>query len=203
MKIVRALVASLAFLTLTILIYSIHVNYIKVGVVFYAAIFDATLATILAATLLISHAYFKPLGLFEKCLLVMIWLLMGYALSISVPTVIDRSLSFYILEKLQQRGGGIREDGFEKVFTNEYIKEHHLVEVRLTEQLESGTIVIEEGCVLLTAKGTFIVEFSRYFRRNWLPKERLLMGKYTDALTDPFRFSIQSSDYECTRDKIK
>lgn len=203
MKIVRTLVGSLVFLTLMILIYYTHVNYFKVGVVFYAAIFDAVLATILAATLLIWHAYFKPLGLYEKYLLVVIWLLMGYALSISVPTVIDRSLSFYILEKLQQRGGGIHEDGFEQVFTKEYIKEHHLVEVRLTEQLESGTIVIEGGCVLLTPKGRVIIEFSKYFRRNWLPKERLLMGKYTDALTDPFRFSIQSSGYECKRDVTK
>ena len=28
---------------------------------------------------------------------------MGYVIAISLPTVIDRSLSFYILEKLQQR----------------------------------------------------------------------------------------------------
>jgi hypothetical protein len=76
---------------------------------------------------------------FERAQLLVIMLLAGYALAISVPTVIDRSLSFYILEKLQQRGGGIRYAAFEQVFTQEYLKEHRLVDVRLTEQLESGT----------------------------------------------------------------
>lgn len=197
MKVARALVGSLVFLAFLLVIYYTHVNYFKVGVVFYAAIFDAVMATLLASALVLGHAYFKPLGPFEKGLLVVIWLLTGYAMAISVPTVIDRSLSFYILEKLQQRGGGIREDAFEQVFTKEYVKEHHLVEVRLTEQLESGTIVIENGCVLLTPKGSLITEFSKFFRKNWLPKERLLMGQYTDALTNPFRDSPSATGYEC------
>ena len=138
-------------------------------------------------------------GSFEKFQLIVIWLIAGYALAISVPTVIDRSLSFYILEKIQQRGGGIRQDSFEQVFTREYVREHHLVDVRLTEQLESGTIVIENGCVLLTPKGVFIAGFSRNFRQHWLPRKRLLMGQYSDVLTDPFRTSASIDQYSCKR----
>ncbi|WP_216074005.1 hypothetical protein, partial [Acinetobacter baumannii] len=82
---------------------------------------------------------FRDFSRLELIQLAAIWLLGGYVFAISVPTVIDRSLSFYILEKLQQRGGGIREDAFRQVFTEEYVREHHLVEVRLTEQLQSGT----------------------------------------------------------------
>jgi hypothetical protein len=137
------------------------------------------------------------LGLFERAQLLVIMLLAGYALAISVPTVIDRSLSFYILEKLQQRGGGIRYAAFEQVFTQEYLKEHRLVDVRLTEQLESGTVRIEHGCVRLTDKGERLAHFSRYFRQHWLPKQRQLMGQYSDALTDPFRHSAPAPDYEC------
>jgi hypothetical protein len=127
----------------------------------------------------------------------LIWLLAGYAFAISVPTVIDRSLSFYILEKIQQRGGGIKLDSFEQVFTQEYVKEHRLVDVRLTEQLESGTIQINNGCVKLTEKGNRLASFSRAFRQNLLPKQRLLMGKYSDDLTNPFRNSLSESDYTC------
>jgi hypothetical protein len=168
-----------------------------VNVVFYAAIADGIIAAAIASIALFTAIYFQILGRFEKFQLVVIWLLIGYALAISVPTVIDRSLSFYILEKLQQRGGGIKLDSFEQVFTHEYLKEHHLVDVRLTEQLESGTIKVENGCVKLTEKGAKLAKFSRYFRRNWLPKERLLMGKYSDELTDPFRHSTESPDYIC------
>jgi hypothetical protein len=129
--------------------------------------------------------------------MIFIWLLLGYAFAISIPTVIDRSLSFYILEKLQQRGGGIKINNFEQVFTQEYVKEHRLVDVRLTEQLESGTIEIKNGCVILTVKGSNIASFSQMFRRNFLPKHRLLMGKYSDDLTNPFRHKLSKIDYLC------
>ena len=198
MKLTRALIASAAFLVILLVVYYVHINYFKVDVVFYAAIADGVLASFIAGVGLVWLKLFRPLGSFEKFQLIVIWLLVGYALAISVPTVIDRSLSFYILEKIQQRGG-IQQDSFEQVFTQEYVNEHHLVDVRLTEQLKSGTIVIENGCVLLTPKGVFIAGFSRNFRQHWLPKKRLLMGQYSDVLTDLFKTSAIIDQYSCER----
>lgn len=197
MKIISATVATALFLTTLIIIYYLHISYFSVNVVFYAAISDGVIAVALTGVILSSAKFFSPLGNFEKLQLMIIWLLASYALAISVPTVIDRSLSFYILEKLQQRGGGIKQESFEQVFTQEYVKEHHLIDIRLTEQLESGTIKIINGCVKLTDKGRNLASFSRYFRKNWLAKERLLMGHYSDELTDPFRSSKNLSNYIC------
>ena len=123
--------------------------------------------------------------------------LLGYIFAISLPTVIDRSLSFYILEKLQQRGGAIQLSKFEYIFTNEYMREHKLVDIRLTEQTESGTIIIDKDCVRLTNKGSLLADFSRYFRQNFLPKKRLLRDEYTDKLIDPFSRSDITPDYLC------
>lgn len=197
MKFIRALTASLFFVAVLLAVYHAHITYFKVNVVFYSAILDAVLAAGVAGAVLFGMRYFRALGGFEKAQLVVIWLLGGYAFAISVPTVIDRSLSFYILEKLQQRSGGIQQAAFEAVFTQEYMKEHRLVDVRLTEQLASGTIVIRNGCVLLTPKGRDLATFSRYFRLHWLPKQRLLMGQYNDDLTDPFRASGPAPSYTC------
>ncbi|MGI6655801.1 MAG: hypothetical protein ACOX5Z_03040 [Desulfobulbus sp.] len=199
MKTIRALTGSAIFFFALAVIYYFHINYFKVDVVFYAAIFDGVLAAIIVGGVLWGGGFFRPLGTFEKSLLIFIWLITGYTLAISVPTVIDRSLSFYILEKIQQRGGGIRQDAFEKIFIQEYMKEHRLVDVRLTEQIQSGTIEIENGCVLLTPKGDMIAAFSRNFRQHWLPKQRLLLGEYSDDLTDPFRTSSTIENYTCTR----
>lgn len=197
MKFIRAGMTSIIFLILLVAIYYIHITYFSVNVVFYAAIADGIVATLLAGMMLFLAAYFRVFNVFEKSQMVLIWLLAGYSFAISVPTVIDRSLSFYILEKLQQRGGGIKLDRFEDVFTKEYMKEHRLVDVRLTEQIESGTIQIENGCVKLTEKGGKIASFSRLFRQNFLPKQRLLMGQYSDDLTNPFKNSISGNDYLC------
>jgi len=63
--------------------------------------------------------------------------------------------------------------------------------------MESGTIAIENGCVKITNRGKRLAEFSRLFRKHFLPKQRLVMGKYSDDLTDPFKNSVKSADYEC------
>ena len=186
MKTKKALVGLLLFVTILFIYYYIHITYLKVDVVFYSAILDGVLAAATTATILIFAPYFKCFNSFEKMQMIFIFVLGSYIYAISVPTVLDRSLSFYILEKIQERGGGIKKSGFEEVFTQEYVKEHRLVDVRLTEQEQSGTIKIDNGCVKLTDKGHRLATFSRYFRRHFLPKHRLLMGEYTDDLTDPF-----------------
>lgn len=197
MKLGRFLVASLLFVALTCFIYWLHVAFFRVNVVFYSALLDGVLAVTIAGIVLWRLRVFAIFGAFEKLQMVLIWLLAAYVLAISVPTVLDRSLSFYILEKLQQRGGGIQQNRFAEVFTQEYLQEHRLVDVRLTEQLQSGTIRIENGCVHLTPKGEHLASFSRFFRAHLLPKQRLLLGSYSDDLTDPFRHSAAQVDYLC------
>lgn len=199
-KFLRAFEIAGVFLGLLFLIYLIHIRFFSVNVVFYAAIADGVLATALTWAILFIPRY-SVFDSFEKTLLIVIGLVMGYSYAISVPTVLDRSLSFYILEKIDQRGGGILKNRFADVFTKEYLVEHRLVDVRLTEQLESGTIEDKDGCIVLTQKGTSIVQFSRWFRQNLLPKKRLLMGEYTDDLTDPFRNSKNNEaiDYRCSK----
>ena len=196
-KFYTALLASTYFLILLLGIYWVHVVYFKVNVLLYSALADCVLAAICAIIIQLNWHRFSIFNNFEKLQLAIIWLLSGYIFAISIPTVIDRSLSIYILEKIQQRGGGIQLGNFEEVFTKEYTKEHRLMDVRLTEQLESGTIEIENGCVKLTKRGNLIATFSRFFRENFLPKQRLLMGSYSDVLTDPFRSSDQDPDYKC------
>jgi hypothetical protein len=197
MKYLKLLGATALFGLLLLIVYVLHVRYVPVNVVFYSAMFDGVLATGLTLLLLAALRWLRSFSRFEIAQMACIWLLLGYSFAISVPTVIDRSLSFYILEKLQQRGGGIKLDAFDQVFTQEYVKEHRLMDVRLTEQQQSGTVIIRNGCVVLTDWGQTIASTSRFFRNHFLPKQRLLMGEYSDDLTDPFRNSVKRVDYQC------
>ena len=197
MKYAKALAASILFVALLLGVYYVHVRFARVDVILYSAMLDAALAAGLALGITATTPALRVFTRFELTLLAATWLLAGYAFAISVPAVIDRSLSFYILEKLQQRGGGIQQSQFEKVFTEEYVKEHRLVDIRLTEQAASGTIRIENGCVKLTERGDRLATFSRFFRLHFLPRERLVAGRYTDDLVDPFRGSPERKDYLC------
>ena len=186
-KLLRFALASFGYVFVLGVVYVLHVRLFSVDVVLYSAIGDALLAVAIVALPVCFWRGFAGFNGFEKAQMLFAWSLLGYAFAISVPTVIDRSLSFYMLEKLQQRGGGIRLDYFPELFTREYPREHHLVDVRLTEQIASGTVRLEDGCVRLTARGDRMAGFSRFFRRNLLPRQRLLRGQYTDALTDVLR----------------
>lgn len=186
-----------AYVLTAVVVYFLYIQAFKINVVFYSALYSALIAVVIFSIGVWLLPVFSIFVRFEKINMIFTAILVGYILAISLPTVIDRSLSFYILEKLQQRGGGIQLDKFSYIFTDEYVREHKLVDVRLTEQEESGTIVIRDGCVHLTERGYALANFSRFFRSNFLPEQRLLRGEYTDALIDPFKRSDLNPDYLC------
>lgn len=197
MKYFRLICATAFYLAILSVVWLLIINFFKVDVVFYSAIWAAVIAVMVQAALVFTTPLLRELSSVEKFQQLISCVLLGYIMAISVPTVIDRSLSFYILEKLQQRGGGIQLAKFNYIFTTEYMREHRLVDIRLTEQTESGTIVIDDDCVKLTPKGDNIASFGRFFRQHLLPKQRLLMGEYTAQLTNPFQRSDASPDYLC------
>lgn len=187
-----------SYLLLIAIINTLHFQLLPVRVVLYDTVLDVMIAG--AATVALYLLMLRDrlaLTDTEAWLSIACGLLMGLVYAISIPAVIDRSLSIYILEKIDQRGGGIRQDAFDRVFKDEYMVEHRLVDIRLTEQLNSGTIAVKDGCVVLTDRGKSIVAFTRFYRTRMLPRHREIMGEYTDALTDPFRNSKADASYRC------
>jgi hypothetical protein len=178
MKIINSLLYGLLFIVLLIIIYFIHVNYFKIDVVFFAALSDVCISIFFIALLLFFIDKKLIFSKFEKLLLIIIFSLLGYILSMSIPALIDRSLSFYMLEKIQQSHVGINRKKFDDLFIKDFVKKYNMIDVRLTEQLTSGTIFIENDCVKLTIKGQMIADFSNNFRRHWLPAERLIINNY-------------------------
>lgn len=186
------------YVALIALINTIHFQFLPVRVVLYDTVWDVVVAGVIAAAIYFVWLRRRvALSPTEAYLTLACAFLLGLNYAITVPTIIDRSLSIYILEKIDQRGGGIRRDAFEQVFKDEYVPEHRLVDIRLTEQINSGTIAIRNGCVVLTGRGRAVVAFTRFYRMTMLPKRREIMGEFTDALTDPFRNSVATASYKC------
>lgn len=180
-------------------IYLIHINFVPVNVIFYAALLDAFLAVFLVFGGVYIFRSRIPLSNFEFTIIGLSCLITGYAGAISGPTVLDRSLSFYILEKIDQRGGGVKATALREIFVDEYIPEYQLMEVRRVEQVQSGTVEIVDGCMKLTAKGKMIVGISKFLRRHMLAKKRLLNGEYSDALIDPLSSTNNKTvNYRCS-----
>lgn len=183
---------------LFVIFHLIHMRFFVVDVVFYAAFFDVVLSGLVFFGLygLVLRKKF-PLPMPVLVLSSLLALSCGYIFAITVPTVIDRSLSAYLLEKIVQRGGGVKEDALNQIFIEEYIPEYRLMDVRLQEALSSGTVVVENGCIRITKKGRRVAGLTKFYRHNLLPKKRRLLGEVTDSLTKPFAHSTQSVDYIC------
>lgn len=197
-RLVLSLVVIFGYVCTFVAVNVVHFLYFPVEVVLYDALLDCGIALLIWAPVcvfIVRHS--QAVSPLEGTLSTAVGLLVAVNFALSVPTIIDRSLSIYILEKLAQRGGAIRHDAFPSIFVQEYMKEHRLVDIRLTEQLASGTILIENGCVELTPKGRFVASLTRYYRTHLLPKRRRIMGAYSDDLTDPFRHSTEAN-YACS-----
>jgi hypothetical protein len=101
------------------------------------------------------------------------------------------------VQKVDQRGGEVAESAMPDIFVKEYMPEFRLVDVRLTEQLTSGTLQNDDGCLILTNKGRALSRLAAFYRRTFLPQKRILMVEVTDRLTDPFRNAAQIVRTDC------
>lgn len=194
---INSFILTALYLSIFSVVYLVHVNFLNTDVIFYSAFGDALLSVFIFAVVFFITKLSKSYSKYEVSQIFIIFILVGYSISISLPTVIDRSLSFYILEKINTYDGSINRSSLRDVFVNDYIDEYKLVEVRITEQVASGTIEVRDGCIYLTNKGKIISGFSSFFRKNLLAKKRLILDKYTDVLTDPFKNSTPNSEYFC------
>lgn len=167
-----------------------HFWLLPVTVVLYAALFDAVAAVVLVAALTLGLRR-RPISmtLAEITLTFCVGFLIVVIYSIMVPTLIDRSLSIYMLEKVQQYGGGIKQQALEKVIKRDYFENRDVVIARLTEQLKSGTLSVKNGCVLLTPRGEFVVNLSQLYRKALLPKQREIIGAISSDLPAPAQAS--------------
>lgn len=176
----------------------VHFNFFRVSVILYACIIDIILAsalTVLAWKLVVERWFM--LDPVELSLSAIIGVLALLVYSIMGPTVIDRSLSLYIVEKLDHRGGEFSEEAFPEMLNREFMQEYSVADVRLTEQVTSGTAVIEDGCIRLTGKGRALSGLTGFYRKHFLPKKRVIRGVVTDRLTDPLRDSPVLVPYSC------
>lgn len=183
-----------------LLVNFLHFQFVPVSVILWACLVDLLITLIILVPaghfLLGRRSRLTPeesvLSVLLASVTVILYAVMG-------PTVIDRSLSIYIVQKLDQRGGAIAIDAVPDIFVEEYMPEFRLVDVRLTEQISSGTARVEGNCLVLTSKGRLLADFAEIYRRTLLPQKRVLMGEVTDQLTRPFDGAQQKVDIACDR----
>lgn len=123
------------------------------GVVFYNSI----LATIIFTSL---YAFYKyKTSVLNKNILniIIIIFLSGFIWSITVPTIVDRSLSIFLLRSVEKNNNsGIKLSTLEKNIIH-YINEYKVLDVRINEQLKSGNIKVINEKIYISNQGKLLL----------------------------------------------
>ena len=195
-KMLKSFFYIILFFIFFITTYWIHISFFNVKVVLYSSLLDIIIANSIFLIISKKTSLFSHFTKIEFILLLVISIQFSYMFCITLPTVIDRSLSIYLLEKIDQRGGSIQKDKISNIIINEYLVEHHVSDVRITEQFNSGTILKDDNCLYLSKKGKAVVRFTKFFRKNLLPKHRLIGDSFSDALINPIKENFRP-EYSC------
>lgn len=166
MKIIFVLFAYvITFLAISLVVSEFILN----EVILYKNILIAVTAAILIQ-LLVNK---KTKSLNEKILFFLVMNLTGICYAMAVPTIIDRSLSIYILEEINRKEK-IHRSEIEKEILNNYLNEYSVINTRIFEQLKSGTIIIDGNeCITLSDRGKLIVLMTNFYKKVFLNRKKL------------------------------
>lgn len=168
----------------------VSLRFLIFNVTLYGSMFGSLVAALIALLILSKFKFFKIFSKFEKYLIISVFLLLGYSYSITIPTIIDRSLTIYMLGQLKESPSGITRAKLEQDLTDRYIRDYQLIPTRISEQLVSGTITIDNNCIKLTRTGLYISEISQLYKNLFLPKRVLNSGGQIDILPNDVRNPI-------------
>jgi hypothetical protein len=129
----------------------IYYGYIKLSLIFFV------LAVILLAAVKKSLHSSREIFRFSVTLpAAFISLLLNYAIIITFPVTIERSFSVYMLGSIYNQP--MDAENLEKI-VQDYFKERSLVGKRMSEQIATGSIIIDdEGYISITPRGRRIVK---------------------------------------------
>ncbi len=202
-RIIEMIGLSACFGALFLLINFIHFRTLPISVILYACIWDMFLTLAIAcAVYWFFYRRFTRLLATEFSLVIAVSSLLVMLYAVMGPTVIDRSLSIYIVEKIDHRGGAVAEAAMPKIILTEFMQEYRVSDVRMTEQVTSGTVKIENGCIRLTSRGKRLAGITRFYRNNFLPKLRQVGEEVTSDLTDPYRDTPVLVPFQCPTDTL-
>lgn len=138
-------------------VYYFGIGAILVGAIILAIIFLALFRKIKFA--------FEKLSLaardFFPCLLTAVFII--YSFHITFPSLIDRSISIYLLNQLAEEGGSASLSDLQQRFLNGYVSGVSVVCRRMAEQIETGNITHNGSIYSLTPRGQKTIQSLRAF----------------------------------------
>lgn len=88
-----------------------------------------------------------------------------YSFHITLPTIIDRSISLFVLSRMEGGSAGVPVEDLQASFIKGYVHNYSAICRRLDEQLISGNVVFQNNKYYLTKNGEDILKVLRWIAR--------------------------------------
>jgi len=188
------------------LIYIAPFHFLHPETVYYFGIVVIVIGAVFLSVLFMlffdkAKIFFERVGLKERdffpCLLVAFFIM--YSFHITIPTLIDRSISIYLLNQLDESGGKAPIAKLQDEFLEGYVGGYSVVCRRMAEQIESGNVVHDEDIYSLTPRGKRAIEFLRAFAVLTGVNQYYVKSNDTNLL--PYRYIITANGCEAVASK--
>ncbi|MFC3442431.1 hypothetical protein ACFOKF_14750 [Sphingobium rhizovicinum] len=77
------------------------------------------------------------------------------------PVTFDRSITMFLLARIERQDGQLDAQGLERVFVREYLSDMRQIDRRIAEQSLSGNIRVEQGRIHITPQGQQLLRSGR------------------------------------------
>ncbi len=110
-----------------------------------------------------------------------IFLLSALCFNLTVPAIVDRSVTVYLLNSLDNSKNGMTEQEIRREFMHTYFDENYAVRKRLREQVESGSVRYDGNRYHVTKDGRTIMTIARFLSTLYNLDPRIVEKKTLDG----------------------
>ena len=110
-----------------------------------------------------------------------IFLLSALCFNLTVPAILDRSVTVYLLNSLDNSQNGMTEQEIQREFMHIYFDENYAIRKRLHEQVESGSVRYDGDRYHVTKDGRTIMMIARFLSNLYNLDPRIVEKKTLDG----------------------
>ncbi|WP_370170682.1 hypothetical protein [Sphingobium abikonense] len=167
MTLIRSLLLALTYCATIALGFLLYVALIRspllggVAILFYRGV---VIAGVVAFLLLVAGIVARQrLRLAPETLVGAVALSLAFNISFLIvfPVTFDRSITMFLLARIERQDGQLDARGLEQVFVRQYLGDLRQIDRRIAEQSLSGTIRVERGRIHITPQGRRLLEGAR------------------------------------------
>ncbi len=132
-----------------------------IGILFYRGVF---IAVVTAAILLICGIRLRQRLRLDPATIVggaALSLAFNICFLITFPVTFDRSITMFLLSRIERQDGQLTAPMLEQLFVREYLGDMRQIDRRVAEQTLSGNVRVQQGHIHMTAQGARLLAGGR------------------------------------------